>query len=212
MRGWFIRYSRDFPWRRSRDPYGVLIAELLLQRTRADLVPGMYGRFLDCYPDAGALAAADVEEVVELLRPLGFLHRSARLPALGRALVDRFDGQVPDSETELLTLPGVGRYVANAVLLLAFGKARPLLDPSVIRVLTRALGLTSTRARPREDPALWSALSGLVSRRDPVPVALGLIDLGAVVCVARRPRCGSCPLNPRCVAFQSGAVLPRSTP
>jgi A/G-specific adenine glycosylase len=212
VRGWFVLYGRDFHWRRSQDPHEVLIAELLLQRTRADLVPAVYRRFLEHYPDPQALAAAGVDEIVELLRPLGFLHRSARLPELGRALVERFDSRVPSSEPELLTLPGVGRYVANAVLLLAFGRPRPLLDPNVVRLLERVIGVRAARARAREDPELWLTLGRLVPQRDPAPVALGLIDLGALVCLARRPRCGSCPLRTRCTAFQSGAVTPRDDP
>jgi A/G-specific adenine glycosylase len=154
------------------------------------------------------LAAADTRDVLELLRPLGFVHRNERLPALARALVSKHGGAVPESEAELLALPGVGRYVANAVLVLAFGERRPLLDPSVIRLLDRCLGLRSARSRPREDPRLWSVLEYIVSGRNPRAAALGMIDLGAVVCLPRRPRCGTCPLKGRCLAFQRGTVEP----
>jgi A/G-specific adenine glycosylase len=212
LRTWFVHSGRDFPWRRSQDPYAILLAELLLQRTRADLVPAVYERFLRRYPDPWALAAAENSEVLELLRPLGFVHRSARLPALGRVLVEQFEGRVPSTERELLTLPGVGRYVANAVLLLGFGKARPLLDPNVIRLLERVFDLRSARSRAREDPELWATLRRIVPRRNPAPVALALIDLGAVVCSSNRPRCAVCPLRPRCTAFQAGTVTPRQAP
>jgi A/G-specific adenine glycosylase len=205
---WFDEQGRSFPWRVTDDPYAVLIAELLLQRTRADLVPTVFERFIRRYPDARALAEADPAEVVDALRPLGLLHRSARLPNLGRMLLDRFGGSVPSGESDLRSLPGVGRYVANAVLVVAFGRRRPLLDPNVIRLLGRAFGVASARTRAREDARMWGTLAELLPRRRSREFALGLIDLGAVVCVARRPRCLACPLRQRCIAFREGLVTP----
>ena len=205
---WFDDEGRSFPWRIANDPYAVLIAELLLQRTRADLVPATFESFLSDYPHAHALASADAADVVEALRPLGFLHRSARLPSLAREMVERFGGAVPSRESELRSLPGVGQYVANAVLVVAFGKRRPLLDPNVIRLLGRALGISSAKPRARDDPRLWETLTELLPRRRSREFALGLIDLGAVVCVPRRPRCFRCPLREKCIAFNRGLVAP----
>jgi A/G-specific adenine glycosylase len=105
-------------------------------------------------------------------------------------------------------LPGVGRYTANAVLALAFNKAAPLLDPNVIRVLERLLETRSSRARPRDDPLLWQLVHSLIPRRRPAAFGLALVDLGAVVCRPRRPRCAHCPLSARCRAFRAGAVRP----
>jgi A/G-specific adenine glycosylase len=208
VRGWFDLHGRSFPWRLTQDPYEVLAAELLLQRTRADLVSATYPKFIAAYPNANALAQADPGELVELLRPLGFLHRSRRLLEVGQALVARFGGTVPTAPEDLLSLPGVGRYVANAVLLVAFNRPRALLDPNVIRLLDRCFGVRSARARAREDVGLWELLEQVVPPRNPRPVALGLIDLGATVCVPRRPRCGVCPLRPRCTAYGAGLVHP----
>jgi A/G-specific adenine glycosylase len=184
------------------------LAEVLLQRTRADLVVPIYDRCVARFPTAEALAAARPDAVADLLRPLGFSHRNARVPALGRALRDDFGGRVPQSYDELRSLPGVGRYVANAVLLLAYGQRRPLLDPNVIRLLERAYGIRSSKVRPREDPALWELVDRIVPGRSPQAVALGLVDLGSLVCLKRRPRCGSCPLHSRCNAFRAGYVVP----
>jgi A/G-specific adenine glycosylase len=184
-----------------------LIAELLLQRTRADLVEPLYHRFLSTYPDAEALATTEPAQTEELLRPLGFLHRSRRLPALGRALVERHGGRVPRSKRALVSLPGVGEYVANAVLTIAFGRRMPLLDPNVIRLLARVLGRTSARARPRDDAALWEFVGELLPRRRAREFSLALVDLGALVC-RPRPHCYVCPLRSRCRAFRSGAVTP----
>jgi A/G-specific adenine glycosylase len=208
VRTWFGRHGREFPWRQTSDPFHILIAELLLQRTRADLVPDAFTRFIGRYPDPASLAVADESDVVDLLRPLGFLHRSARLPHLARELCGRFEGRVPRTEAELASLPGVGRYVANAVLVVAYGARRPLLDPNVIRLLARCFGISSSRARPRDDDRLWRLVEDIVPSRDPKPVALGLIDLGAVVCRPKRPTCHICPLRLRCRALRTGLVVP----
>jgi A/G-specific adenine glycosylase len=205
---WFSHSGRTFPWRAASDPYHVLIAELLLQRTRADLVEPIYHTFLDVYPDVAALAQADEADVVALLRPLGFLHRSARLPALARALMERHEGAVPSTKEELLALPGVGEYVANAVLAIAFDERRPLLDPNVIRVVGRVFGRRSVRARARDDRQLWQEIAALLPRRSPTQFALALVDLGAILCRPRRPRCHECPLRLKCKAFLSGDVSP----
>jgi A/G-specific adenine glycosylase len=203
---WFDEHGRDFPWRERRDPYRVLIAEILLQRTRADLVPLVFERFIARYPDALSLARATPDQVVRLLRPLGFAHRSARLPQLGREIVERHGGHVPRRKEELLLLTGVGEYVANAVLTVAFSERRPLLDPNVIRLLERVTGRRSARARPRDDPALWAQVESVLPRSRPADFALGLVDLGATICRARRPRCDVCPLHDRCVALARGGL------
>ena len=207
---WFDGHGRVFPWRERPDPYRVLVAEILLQRTRADLVLPVYEQFIARYPEPESLATARPAEVVDLLRPLGYVHRSARLPSLGRQLGERHDGQVPSSKKLLLELPGVGDYVANAVLAVAFGERRPLLDPNVIRLLGRATGIGSRLARPRSDPALWAQVASLLPRLRSTSFSLALIDLGATVCRPRRPRCGSCPLRSRCGALSAGLVQPET--
>lgn len=197
---WFRENGRDFPWRRTSDPYAVLIAEVLLQRTRADLVEPLYELFLVQYPDGETLSRADPCDVVELLRPLGFLHRSARLPALGLALMNDHRGRVPCRKSSLLALPGVGQYAANAVLTIALRQPEPLLDPNVVRVVERLYSRSSLRARPRDDASLWQFVGELLPPRAAREFNLGLVDLGAIVCRPRRPRCPVCPLRQRCPA------------
>jgi A/G-specific adenine glycosylase len=208
---WYDEHGRDFPWRERPEPYRVLLAELLLQRTRADLVLPVYEQFVLRYPHATALAAADPVDVEAFLRPLGFAHRNARLPQIARELCERHDGQVPRSKEALLALSGVGEYVANAVLAVAFGERRPLLDPNVIRLIGRAIGWRSPRPRPRDDRALWGLLSDLMPKARAASFALALVDLGAVICRTRRPRCHECPLSERCAAFAAGEVNPART-
>jgi A/G-specific adenine glycosylase len=205
---WFDKHGRDFPWRSQPEPYSVLIAELLLQRTRADLVLRVYESFLARYPDAAALAAADPDDIISFLRPLGFTHRSKRIPHLGRELCEAHGGEVPQSKEALLALTGVGEYVANAVLAIAFAERRPLLDPNVIRLVSRLTGRHSERSRPRDDRQLWALIESLLPRKRATAFGLALVDLGATICRVRRPRCWQCPLRSRCVAFASGAVAP----
>jgi A/G-specific adenine glycosylase len=209
---WFQESGRRFAWRESDDPYAVLIAELLLQRTRADLVPTAYDQFIATYPTPTLLARATPDDVAALLRRLGYEHRSRRLPLLGRMLVEHHGGQVPRSEDELLALPGVGRYIANAVRAVAFRERVPLFDPNVARVLDRVFEIKSSRQRARDDDVLWQLLNDVSPRRHSHRFALGLIDIGAVICRPRRPRCHSCPLRARCRAFRGGLVQPATTP
>src|SRR5262249_50720163 len=125
---------------------------------------------------------------------------------------ERHGGQVPRSEDELLALPGVGRYIANAVRAVAYRERVPLFDPNVARILDRVFEIRSSRARPREDDAIWQLLAEVTPRHGSHRFALGLIDIGAIICRPRRPRCHACPLNGRCSAYRDGLVQPAMAP
>ena len=202
---WYRENGRDFPWRHTRDPWAVLLAELMLQRTRADLVVPVYVEVLRRYPTAAALADAQPDDVEALLRPLGYLHRNARL----RAAADACRDGVPRTMAALLRVPGVGRYAATATLSFAFGRRLAVIDPSVIRVLDR-LGLgSSLRARPRDDPALWSAATAALPRRGSRKWNYAVLDLGALIC-RPTPRCPECPLLQVCPTGQELATVGHS--
>jgi A/G-specific adenine glycosylase len=190
---WYRVNGRRFPWRYEQDPWRVLLAELLLQRTRADLVTPVYGRLLAEWPTAAALAQADAECVSAVLRPLGLEHRNERI----QVVADACQNGVPRSLDGLLALPGVGRYAAAATLCFAFGRKTAVLDPTVIRVLGRLDLGSSVRPRPREDLSLWAAAQALVPARDARTWNYALLDFGSTVCRAE-PRCGACPLRPLC--------------
>jgi A/G-specific adenine glycosylase len=181
------------------------MAELLLQRTRADQVLRVYESFIGLYPDARSLAATTPAQVKWHLRQLGLFHRAARFPVLGGALVERHNGCVPHSKQTLLALPGVGPYVANAVLAVAHGQRLPLVDPNVIRLIGRYFNVKSARARPRTDPALWHFVGELLPKRGAPEFALALVDLGATICRPKTPSCPECPVSSGCVAFHAGA-------
>lgn len=190
---WFRSSGRDFPWRHTRDPWAVLLAELMLQRTRADLVPRIYEETMRRYPTARDFAQAPWEELEPLLRSLGYHHRNARLQLAAKECADG----VPRTIDGLLGVTGVGRYAATATLCFAFGRRVAVVDPSVIRVIDRLGFGRSTRARPRDDPSLWAAAAGLLPPRSAREWNYALLDLGAMVCRAT-PRCAHCPLLECC--------------
>jgi A/G-specific adenine glycosylase len=183
----------ELPWRTTRDPWEVLLAELMLQRTRADLVVPVYGATLTRFPTAEAFAAASAKEVEFLLRPLGLRHRAGRIQEVARAVVNG----VPTTSAGLLRIPGVGDYVAAATLCFAFGRRVAIIDPNVIRILDHLLHVRSARTRPRTDPLLWLVAGALLPRRGVREWNYALLDFGAAVCSAQ-PKCGDCPLRLLC--------------
>ena len=194
---WHAGHGRDFPWRRTREPWAVLLSELMLQRTRADLVVAVYEEAMRRYPTAAHFADADAEEIAELLRPLGYLHRNARLQAAARAC----RAGVPRTMPALLALPGVGRYAATATLCFAYGRRVAVIDPTVTRLLSRLELATSSRARPRDDLTLWNVAGRLVPARRARDWNYAVLDHGALVC-RPKPRCSGCPLLELCPTGQ----------
>ena len=199
---WFRAEGRDFPWRHTHDPWEVLLAELMLQRTRADLVPRVYQEALRRYPTAAAFADAPPADLEELLRPLGFTHRNVRLRAAADACRDR----VPRSMAGLLAVPGVGRYAATATLCFAHGRRLAVVDPSVIRLLGRLELATSSRTRARDDPELWTAADQLLPSRNAREWNFAVLDLASTIC-RPAPRCAACPLQDVC---PTGRAVPEA--
>src|SRR5512145_679741 len=161
---WYRANGRDLPWRRTRQPYRVLVSEIMLQQTQVDRVVPKYHEFLRHYPTMEQLAAAPVDAVRRLWYPLGYNIRPIRLHAIARETVARYGGRLPDREQALRELPGVGRYTAGAILSFAYGRDTAVLDTNVRRVLSRVfLGPRRTR-RLRGDNALWDLAARLVPR------------------------------------------------
>ena len=188
---------RGFPWRDTRNPYAVLVGELLLQRTRAESVGPVYERFIGRWPDASALASADVDELRETIRPLGLGKRAATLRRLGEEL--RRLGKTPTTPDRLARLPGVGPYAAHAVPIFAGNRNLPLVDWVIARVLGRYYGRTADR-RPNDDQELWALAARLASRRRARELWFGTLDFAASVCKPR-PRCDNCRLKVGCDFF-----------
>ncbi len=197
---WFHRHGRALPWRRTRDPYGVLVSEFMLQQTQVARVEAYYPRFLSRYPTIHDLARATPAEVREAWDGLGYYRRAANLHRHAQVVVAERNGTIPDDPRELRELPGVGRYTAGAVACFAFERAEPAVDTNVARVIRRAF---HPRARGRgalETARLWTTAAALLPRAGPRAWALNqaLMELGATVCTARVAHCGRCPVSRIC--------------
>jgi A/G-specific adenine glycosylase len=190
---WFRAAARDLPWRRTRDPYRVLVSEFMLQQTQVSRVLGFYARFLRRYPSLPALARARPRAVREAWDGLGYYRRAANLHRLAKQVVAQHGGVVPADPAALRRLPGVGPYTAGAVAAFAFERPAAAVDTNAARVLRRVFGCRSAkdagamslRLQPKRGKTAWSFNQGLM-------------ELGALVCTARAPRCGECPVSRLC--------------
>jgi A/G-specific adenine glycosylase len=198
---WYRRHGRDLPWRETRDPYRILVSEVMLQQTQVDRVLPKYHEWLEKYPTLGALAAAPEEEVTQTWRPLGYNIRPRRLHAIARESVARYGGELPGDEATLRSFKGIGAYTAGAVLSFAFGQRAAILDTNVARVLFRVFvgaGDAKSHAMRRH---LWDLSRTVLPMRHVFDFNQALMDFGATLCTARRPHCPVCPLRTGCAAF-----------
>jgi A/G-specific adenine glycosylase len=204
-----IAWQRDhgrhaLPWQGSRDPYRVWLSEIMLQQTQVATVLDYYPRFLARFADVQALAAAPLDEVLALWSGLGYYSRARHLHHCAQAVVAEHGGAFPRSAAALATLPGIGRSTAAAIAAFCFGERVAILDGNVKRVLTRALGFADDLAIAGHERALWQRAESLLPAHGIEAYTQGLMDLGATVCSARRPRCEACPLRRSCVAHHEG--------
>lgn len=194
---WGKEHFRSFPWRYTDDAFAILIAEMMLRRTQARQVVNVYSSFIQRHPDPASLAAADPAEVASSLYSLGLAWRVPAFQKLAQAVVERHDGHVPASYDELLTLPGVGDYVASAVCCFAFGQPVIISDTNTVRVVGRLFGVT-THAESRRRRPVREMLRSLLDERNPGSYNYALLDLAALVCTPRGPACDRCPLLRHC--------------
>jgi A/G-specific adenine glycosylase len=195
---WYRANGRDLPWRRTDDPYHILVSEVMLQQTQVDRVLPKYHEWLEKYPSLEQLAGAPVDEVAQTWRPLGYNIRPRRLHAIARESVERFGGALPSDQETLLSFKGIGAYTAGAIRSFAFRQRAAILDTNVARVLFRVFvgkGDPKTHGMKRH---LWAVSESLVPRKDAFDFNQGLMDLGATTCTARKPKCFACPMRRIC--------------
>jgi A/G-specific adenine glycosylase len=194
---WFAANRRDLPWRRTRDPYAILVSEVMLQQTQVDRVIPYYERFLEQFPTVEALAAAPTAEVIRFWSGLGYNRRAVNLQKAARTVVDLFGGVFPTDPADLRRLPGVGAYTAGAIAAFAHERDVAFLDTNMRRVISRvAFG---TEAAPEADALAVAA--DLVPEDEGWAWNQALIEFGALQCTARRPACILCPLRDQCAAY-----------
>lgn len=195
---WYRRHGRDLPWRRTDDPYRILVSEVMLQQTQVDRVRPKYDEWLARFPSFQALAAADVREVVAAWYPLGYNIRPRRLHAIARETVERYGGALPSDDEALRGFKGIGAYTAGAIRSFAFRQRAALVDTNVARVLFRVFVGRGDPTRHAMRRRLWAIAEALVPRRHAFDYNQALMDFGALVCTARRPSCPACPLRAMC--------------
>ena len=231
---WFAINARDLPWRRTRDPYAIWISEIMLQQTQVKTVLPYWERWMRALPDLGSLASAKPDRLHKLWEGLGYYTRVRNLQRAARIIVEQHGGKFPENFDDLLALPGIGRYTGGALCSIAFNQPKPILDGNVIRVLTRLYGIAGNPREPKTNARLWQLAEALVrqaavaaerskvahhskraGRRETSGPGLGacsclnqsLMELGALVCAPREPRCGVCPIAKHCVAYRKDLVL-----
>ncbi|MGI8424762.1 MAG: A/G-specific adenine glycosylase [Chloroflexota bacterium] len=197
---WYRREHRDLPWRHTRDPYLVLVSEVMLQQTQVERVLPKFAAWRASFPSLESLAAAPRAEVIRSWSGLGYNLRAVRLHEIARQVVERFGGTLPDTLEGLLSLKGIGRYTAGAVLCFAYGQPAPVLDTNVRRVLGRVFAAESSAAID-DDRLAWPLAEAARPRAtDVYDWNQALMDVGATICLSRNPRCVLCPAQEDCTA------------
>jgi A/G-specific adenine glycosylase len=201
---WYAEHGRDLPWRQTRDPYAIWVSEIMLQQTRVETVLPFYVRFMDQYPTVQALAEAPLEAVLKLWEGLGYYARARNLHQASRIVVDQYGGDLPASEQELAALPGIGRYTADALGAIVFGRDRLALEGNLRRVLTRLFDIRLDPRRSEGERELRQRGMSILPGGRASEFNQALMDLGAHICTPRSPACEACPLTAECLAFQNG--------
>jgi A/G-specific adenine glycosylase len=194
---WWRIYGRNFPWRNSDDPYLILIAEVMLHRTRASQVEAIFNTFVDRYPHLESLSKAKSAKILDILRPLGLNRRSELIIELIEEINQVHGGKIPESRQDLLYLPGVGDYVASAVRCFAFDYPEIVLDTNTSRVISRLFGFEE-KGEMRRKKEIRDAYQSILDKERPSEFNYALLDLGAAICTPRNKRCSICPVFDYC--------------
>ncbi|MGK7369198.1 MAG: A/G-specific adenine glycosylase [Candidatus Halalkalibacterium sp. M3_1C_030] len=211
---WYDENKREMPWRDCDNPYKTWISEVMLQQTRVDQAIPYFNRFIERFPDVYELAKAEQQEVLKVWEGLGYYSRARNLHQAAKTVVDKFDGNIPNNEKEILKLKGVGPYTASAVLSIAFSKSHAVVDGNVLRVLTRYLGIEDDIRSTRTKNTIQDAADELLDKNRPGDFNQAIMELGATICTPSNPDCKDCPINAGCVAYSTMKtdVIPYKSP
>ncbi|PYJ46199.1 MAG: A/G-specific adenine glycosylase [Verrucomicrobia bacterium] len=204
---WYRLHGRDLSWRRTRDPYAILVSEFMLQQTQVATVIPYYSEWLRRFPDFAVLARTSENDVLRAWQGLGYYTRARNLHATARAVVDRRGGHFPRSIDRMQKLPGIGKYTAHAIASFAFNQSVPILEANTARVLARLFNFRESIDHTAGRKALWKHAASLVPKRSARFYNSALVDLGALVCLPRKPKCTVCPVKEFCRA-ENPELLP----
>lgn len=204
LRTWFDGARRDLPWRKNRDPYRVWLSEIMLQQTQVAAVIGYFERFTKAFPTVAALAAASEHEVLRLWEGLGYYRRARQLHKAAQTIVADHGGVFPDEPDAVRSLPGIGRYTAGAILSIAFNRQEPILEANTVRLLSRLSAYRGDPLARDGQQLLWKFAEHLVPAEEPGLFNQALMELGALVCTPRTPKCDVCPAAKLCPTRRLG--------
>ncbi len=194
---WFRKNQRGYPWRDTEDPFRILIAEMMLRRTKADQVKPVYEQFFKEFPDIESVADADNQKIQKVLYPLGLKWRTPAFGLVAREIREKYNCKVPDMRESLQQLPGVGEYVAGAVLSIGYRKREWIVDSNIVRLFKRYFGIRTSK-EGRRDKHVIEMAKVYVSCKDPRKANLAILDFTALICTPENPACNKCPLNKKC--------------
>jgi A/G-specific adenine glycosylase len=195
---WYEKNGRGYFWRETSDPYKILVSEIMLQQTNADKVSPVYQRFTQQYPNIRKLAEAQLSDLITVVKPIGLGYKAHRLKRVAEKVVAEYKADLPAEEEALMALPGIGRYISNAILCFAFDRRVALVDVNVVRLYHRVFGVTSEKTRPRDDAKLWKFAGEMLPTTRAKEYNLALIDFSAKVCTPRKPKCDECAVSSLC--------------
>ena len=192
-------FDSEFLWRNSKDPYEIIISEMLLKKTTRVQVKNVWNIFIEIFPSFYSLVEADNEDIKKIIKPLGLENnRSSELHKMAKVIVDDYSGKVPNSLDKLLELPGVGQYVSNAVLCFAFHNDIAIVDRNVVRIICRVFSKCSIKARPRTDRNIWSFVQTLIPQGKGLDFNYSILDFTNIICTSKKPKCNSCKMADIC--------------
>jgi len=194
---WSHKSGRDYPWRQTNDPFRVLIAEMMLRRTKADQVCNVYHNLFKQYPDVESMAKAPDKDLEQIVYPLGLKWRNPAFKLVAQKLKEKYECKVPQTRDALMTLPGVGDYVAGAVLSIGYQQAEWIVDSNIVRLFRRYFGI-KTSQEGRRDKHVIEMARMYVSGTEPRKANLAILDFAALVCLPSNPKCEECPLAKGC--------------
>jgi len=204
LTAWYVKSRRDLPWRDTQDPYRIWVSEVMLQQTQVKTVIPYFNTFVKRYPDVATLARADLQSVLKVWEGLGYYARARNLHRAVRRIQSESHGRVPSSWVEFRALPGVGEYIAAAVLSIAFDQAYAVVDGNVKRVLARVFLVDAPVNRSSSMDLFRKLAEEILDTSQPGTFNQAVMELGALVCTPKNPECRECPLNQRCKAFLNG--------
>ena len=203
---WFTTHGRDYPWRRTTDPWAILVSEIMLQQTTIPTVLGRYEEWMAQFPTPAHLAAATEQEALRSWEGLGYYRRVRALKSAAQAITEQFGGRFPESEADIRSLPGIGDYTVGAVLSFAYNKPAPLVDANVSRVFSRLFNNFTPIDSPAGRKLHWQWAAEMVHPTNPRAYNSALMELGQTICTGNEPKCLTCPIHTWCLAKNPEAL------